>query len=132
MTPLLGRASHATTGPKSLAVNERIEECSAIAVHPDHAALTIREREARALLDLVVQRLFGIATGLDALAISAEPVIAARLDSSSELIAATVDLIRAVALEPSDRRENLASVQRDLIQRASTSTTAAPPIGLGS
>jgi PAS domain S-box-containing protein len=81
--------------------------------------LSDRERDARALLDLVVQRLFGISATIAALSADTTPAVGDRLMSSAMLIDDTVQLIRSVALESTVRRENLAPTQSGLLARSS-------------
>ncbi len=81
-------------------------------------ALSDRERDGRALLDLVVQRLFGISATIAALSADTAPSVSERLMSSAMLIDDTVQLIRSLAPESTVRRENLASRQDQLLARS--------------
>ena len=69
-----------------------------------------REREGRAMLDLVVQRLYGIALQLEVAATSgsASAAVTAR---SSQLIHETIELIRFESLEPGGSGSDFAAIQ---------------------
>ncbi len=76
-----------------------------------------REREGRALLDLVVQRLFGIAASLAAVSSNMATENSDGLTVSGVLIEETIRLIRSVSLESPSKRENLAGLQSELLLR---------------
>jgi PAS domain S-box-containing protein len=74
--------------------------------------LVIREREARAMLDLVVQRLFGISMSIEAQRPGASDQLAER---SNELIDETIEMIRTAVLERSGYDPKLAKAQQQLL-----------------
>jgi signal transduction histidine kinase len=74
--------------------------------------LVIREREARAMLDLVVQRLFGISMSIEAQRPDASDQLAER---SNELIDETIEMIRTAVLERSGYDPKLAKAQQQLL-----------------
>jgi PAS domain S-box-containing protein len=80
-----------------------------------HVLLT-REREARALLDLVVQRLYGISLSLDALPASTGS-ISPHIDYSNDLISDTIEMIRANAFVHTPPDQHLAMTQAELTRR---------------
>ena len=74
-----------------------------------------RERKARAVLDLVVQRLFGISMLLDAWSTDIAPRHQTAILKSRGLLDETVELIRTAVLEPGGRVDNLATIQAELL-----------------
>ena len=74
-----------------------------------------RERKARAVLDLVVQRLFGISLLLDAWSTDIAPHHHDAILKSRGLLDETVELIRTAVLEPGGRVDNLATIQAELL-----------------
>ncbi len=83
--------------------------------------LTDRERDARAILDLVVQRLFGISATIAALSADSTPAAGERLMSSAMLIDETIELIRTLSGEAHGGRQNLASRQSELLRTSGPS-----------
>lgn len=84
--------------------------------------MTTREGDARALLDLVVQRLFGISATIAALSADAAPAAREHLMSSALLVDETVQLIRSVSGEAHSGRQNLAGRQSDLLRTSGPSS----------
>ena len=81
----------------------------------DRELLIERERKARAVLDLVVQRLFGISLLLDAWSTDIAPHHHDAILKSRGLLDETVELIRTAVLEPGGRVDNLATIQAELL-----------------
>ena len=73
--------------------------------------LTRRERNARAMLDIVIQRLYGISLTLAAPAGAGSVGV----DSSAGMIDATIEMIRRVVLDPAGRDDALAGAQQALL-----------------
>ena len=73
--------------------------------------LTRRERNARAMLDIVIQRLYGISLTLAAPA----DTRSVGADSVAEMIDATIEMIRRVVLDPAGRDDALAGAQQALL-----------------
>jgi hypothetical protein len=76
---------------------------------------TWSESEARALLDLIVQRLYGIALTLRTVSSDSHEG-GARLDRSSELIDNTIELIRTTSLEPRGQTNALVRSQEEFLR----------------
>lgn len=87
---------------------------SVVAIESRLQLLTDRERDARALLDIVIQRLYGISLTLEAIPEASEQVID-RLDRSGGLIDETIELIRSTSLEPAGRDDQLAAAQERIL-----------------
>jgi signal transduction histidine kinase len=77
--------------------------------------VTERERNAMALLDLVIQRLFGISASIASMSVETAPAISERLSNSVVLIDETIQLIRSVSGEVRSGRENRAGRQSELL-----------------
>ncbi len=75
-----------------------------------------REQDAHALLDLIVQRLYGISLTLRTVAAGSQEGCA-RLDRSSDLIDKTIELIRTTSLEPGVPDHVLTRAQEDFVRR---------------
>jgi signal transduction histidine kinase len=75
-----------------------------------------RDQEARALLDLVVQRLYGISLTLRTVSAGSQES-SARLARSNDLIDKTIELIRATSLEPGAPEQALARAQDEFVRR---------------
>lgn len=92
------------------------------AVAPSGAA---QELHVRAVADLVVQRLFGIAARLSGVHGDDEALV----HSCIELIDDTIDLVRTEVLEGFGRTEDLSGMQADLlVQRAQDVTVGEPEL----
>jgi PAS domain S-box-containing protein len=74
-----------------------------------------RESEARALLDLIVQRLYGIALTLRTVCPDTREG-GARLDRSSDLIDNTIELIRTTGLESGVQSDALVRSQEEFVR----------------
>jgi PAS domain S-box-containing protein len=75
-----------------------------------------REQDARALLDLIVQRLYGISLTLRTVSAGSQEG-GARLDRSSDLIDKTIELIRTTSLEPGVPDHTLTKAQEEFVRR---------------
>ncbi len=75
-----------------------------------------REQDARELLDLIVQRLYGISLTLRTVS-SCSLEGGARLDRSSDLIDKTIELIRTTSLEPGVPDHVLTKAQEEFVRR---------------
>ncbi len=75
-----------------------------------------REQDARALLDLIVQRLYGISLTLRTVSAGSQEG-GARLDRSSDLIDKTIELIRTTSLEPGAPDHVLTRAQEEFVRR---------------
>jgi hypothetical protein len=81
--------------------------------HPTNDAWS--EREARALLDLIVQRLYGISLTLRTVCPDSHEG-SARLDRSSDLIDNTIELIRTTGLQPGVQTGALVRSQEEFVR----------------
>ncbi len=85
----------------------------------DHSgAARDREDEARALLDLVRQRLFGIGMSLEALAAVGSPEVIDRVNQAVNVIEETMALVDGVGLGSPTDPPNFAPIQARLARRA--------------
>jgi PAS domain S-box-containing protein len=75
-----------------------------------------REQDARALLDLIVQRLYGIALTLRTVSAGSQEG-GSRLNRSSDLIDQTIELIRTTGLEPTVPDHVLTKAQEEFVRR---------------
>jgi PAS domain S-box-containing protein len=75
-----------------------------------------REQDARALLDLIVQRLYGIALTLRTVSAGSQEG-GTRLERSSDLIDKTIELIRTTTLEPAVPDQVLTRAQEEFVRR---------------
>ncbi len=75
-----------------------------------------REQDARVLLDLIVQRLYGISLTLRTVSAGSQEG-GARLDRSSDLIDKTIELIRTTSLEPGVPDHVLTRAQEEFVRR---------------
>ena len=75
-----------------------------------------READARALLDLIVQRLYGISLTLRTVSAGSQEG-GVRLDRSSDLIDKTIELIRTTSLEPGVPDHALTRAQEEFVRR---------------
>ena len=75
-----------------------------------------REQDAHALLDLIVQRLYGISLTLRTVSAGSQEGCA-RLDRSSDLIDKTIELIRTTSLEPEVPDHVLTRAQEEFVRR---------------
>jgi hypothetical protein len=74
------------------------------------------EHDARVLLDLIVQRLYGISLTLRTVSAGSQEG-GARLDRSSDLIDDTIELIRTTSLEPGVPDHALTRAQQEFLRR---------------
>lgn len=82
---------------------------------PDWDQLARREREARAMLDIVVQRLYGIFLSLRAHQDDDEATEDSAIEARTALIDETIDMIRSSFLEPAGPDWDMAKVQSELV-----------------
>jgi PAS domain S-box-containing protein len=75
-----------------------------------------REQDARALLDLIVQRLYGISLTLRTVSAGSQEG-GARLDRSGDLIDKTIELIRTTSLESGLPNHVLTKAQEEFVRR---------------
>ena len=75
-----------------------------------------RDKDARALLDLIVQRLYGISLTLRTVSAGSQEG-GARLDRSGDLIDKTIELIRTTSLESGLPNHVLTKAQEEFVRR---------------